>query len=243
MTTGLIGKTFRQLDDPMIRRVMWFSIAIAALVFALIWLGLSYLLDGQIATGYGWLDGVLNGLAQLLGAAAVLVLAWLLYPGLVGMFAGIFLEDVAAAVERRHYPDLPAARVQSVGEIIVIGLRFALVSVAVNLVALPVYLFVPAVNFLVFVLVNGWLLGRNFYEIVALRRLDPPTAKSVRRAGRLRVMAAGMATALMMAVPILNLIAPILATVLMVHVFQAMARPREIAGLDDKTLVFPNKIG
>jgi uncharacterized protein involved in cysteine biosynthesis len=219
---AMLARTFRQLDDPTIRRVIWFGVAMAALVLAATWFGLAHLLDGRVATGIAWLDGPLNQLVQLLGATAVAIMAWLFYPGLAGAFVGIFLEDVAAAVERRHYPDLPPARAQSIGEMIVVGLRFAAVTVALNLLVLPIYLLVPALNLAVFLLLNGWLLGRGFYEVVALRRLAPEPAAAVRRTGRMKLLLPGIVIALGMTVPVLNLLAPVLATILMVHVFHSL---------------------
>lgn len=238
-----IAKSFGQLDDPAIRRVIWFGVGMAAVVFVLTWLGLSYLLDGQVSTGYAWLDGPANWLIQVLGAAAVLIMVWLFYPGLVAAFAGIFLESVADAVERRHYAALPPARDPSILEGVAIGLRFAVTTIALNLLALPFYLALPALNLVLYLVLNGWLLGRNFYEIVALRRLPPEQAASVRRMERWRLLNAGVVIALAMAVPVLNLLAPILATILMVHVFHGLKSVQMLRERSDKTLVFPNKIG
>jgi CysZ protein len=240
---ALIRRTFGQLDDPAIRSIMWFGIGVAAIVFALTWFGLAYLLQGQIATGYAWLDGPANWLIQLLGAAAVLIMVWLLYPALVSAIIGVFLERIAEAVERRHYGDLPPARDSSIAENVVIGLRFALVTIGLNLLFLPLYLALPALNLVLYLALNGWLIARNFYEVVALRRLTPAEAVTVRRAERMRLMSAGVVIALGMMVPIVNLLTPILATILMVHVFHSLRSVQEISQARHKTLVFPNKIG
>ena len=221
-----IRKTFGQLDDPTIRRVLAFGVVMAALVLAAAWYGLSWLLDGKVATGIAWLDGPLNWIVQVLGAAAVAVMAWLFYPGLVGAFAGIFLEEVAGAVERRHYPVLPAPRDISIWQATAAALRMAGTTVGLTILALPLLL-IPGLGLVAFMLLNGWLLGRGFFEIVALRRLSAAEAAGLRRTHRLKLLLPGLVIAGTMAVPVLNLLAPVLATILMVHLFHRLPnRPR-----------------
>jgi uncharacterized protein involved in cysteine biosynthesis len=223
---ALVRKTFGQLDDPTIRRVLAFAAVMAALVLAASWYGLSWLLDGRVATGIAWLDTALNWGVQVLGVAAVAVMAWLFYPGLVGAFAGIFLEEVADAVERRHFPDLPAPRVVSIWQATVAALRMAGTTIGLTLLALPLLL-IPGLGVMAFLLLNGWLLGRGFFEIVALRRMNAADAARFRRSHRLKLLVPGLIIAGAMAVPLLNLVAPVLATVLMVHLFHRLPdRPR-----------------
>lgn len=224
---AVIRKTFGQLDDPTIRRVLAFAAVMAALVLAAAWYGLSWLLTGTVATGIAWLDGPLNWIAQVLGVAAVAVMAWLFYPGLAGAFAGIFLEEVAAAVERRHYPNLPVPRDISIGQATIAALRMAGTTVGLTLLALPL-LVIPGLGLVAFLLLNGWLLGRGFFEIVALRRLSPAEAAGLRRTHRLKLLLPGLIIAGAMAVPVFNLMAPVLATVLMVHLFHRLSSPAEI---------------
>jgi uncharacterized protein involved in cysteine biosynthesis len=97
--------------------------------------------------------------------------------------------------------------------------------VAVNLLALPLYfvlLFVPPFNLFLFYGVNGYLFGREYFELVSLRRLDEPEAKRLRRRYRGRVFLAGALIAIMMTMPIVNLFAPIVATAFMLHTFEAL---------------------
>lgn len=225
-----IRKTLGQLDDPTIRRVLAFAALMAALVLTAVWYGLSWLLSGTVATGIAWLDSVLNGAVQILGAAAVAIMAWLFYPGLVGAFAGIFLEDVAGAVERRHYAGLPEPREVSVWQATVAALRMAGTTVGLTLLALPLLL-VPGLGLVAFLLLNGWLLGRGFFEIVALRRMSAADAARLRRTHRLQLLLPGLVIAGAMAVPVLNLLAPVLATVLMVHLFHRLPNRAQIEGL------------
>ena len=154
---------------------------------------------------------------------AIAVLMILLFPAAASATIGLFLEAVAAAVESRHYPGSAPPRAQSIHEAIVSGLKFALVAILLNLAVLPVYIvgiFLPPLNFFVFYGLNGYLLGCEYYETVALRRLDPGLAREVRRRNSWRVFLGGVVITLMLTVPILNLIAPVIATAFMVHIFE-----------------------
>ena len=110
-------------------------------------------------------------------------------------------------------------------------LAFIAISLALNILALPLYLlllFLPPFNLFVFYLLNGYLLGREYFEIVAVRRLDMATAKLLRRTYRGRVFMTGVVIALLLTVPLVNLITPIVATAFMLHVFEGLRR-RETA--------------
>ena len=95
--------------------------------------------------------------------------------------------------------------------------------IAFNLLALSVSLIVPPLGVITFYLVNGYLLGREYFELVALRRLDPATATALRRRYRWRVLIAGIVIAVLVSIPFVNLLAPVLGTAFMVHVFQGIA--------------------
>ena len=79
-------------------------------------------------------------------------------------------------------------------------------------------------NFFVFLGLNGYLFGREYFEVVALRRLDRrrPGRCAQRFAGR--VFLGGVAIAGLFAVPIVNLVAPVIATAFMVHMFEGLRR-------------------
>jgi uncharacterized protein involved in cysteine biosynthesis len=109
------------------------------------------------------------------------------------------------------------------------GLRFAAVALLLNVALLPVYLvtlFFPPLYFLVFYLVNGYLLGREYFELVAYRRIEERAADEFRRAYRGRLTLAGVVIALILTIPVVNLIAPIVATAFALHLFEAMRRGR-----------------
>lgn len=208
-----------QLFDPNVRAALWRAFFVALAAMAALWTGAGLALPWLALSGMPWLDT----LAQFLGVAGVFVMSWILFPGFVSAGVAFFLEDVADAVERRHYPGMGAARAQGVGEMAVSAARFLALVVLVNLALVP-FLLVPPVFPFVFYPANGYLLGREYFELVAARRADPEIARALGRRNRWTLFAAGTVAAMMLTVPILNLVAPVIATAAMVHLFHAWSR-------------------
>lgn len=218
-----LAKAFRQLSDVRLRRVLKLGVlgALAAYVSlaVLVWWGMR-------ATDLfpeAWADT----LADAAAIAVALVLPILFFPALTTVIMGPMLEEVADAVEARHYPQLAPVRKQHWAEVVGMTLRFLAVTVTVNLLALPIYgvLLLTGLTFVLAYLVNGYLLGREFFELVALRRMDPKAAKILLRNRLGMVWAAGAIIAFLFSIPFLNLTAPVVATAFMTHLFQALQPP------------------
>jgi uncharacterized protein involved in cysteine biosynthesis len=216
-----LAAAFGDLGDPRVRAVLWKSLGLALLVLALLAIGLWFLVAWLAHFDIGWL----NKLVEFAAGFGVVILAWFLFPAAVTSTLGVFLDQVSEAVEQRHYPHLPRARPQSWGEIIRQTLVFTAVAVGLNLLLLPFYLLLiwfPPAYAVLFYGVNGYLLGREYFEQVAMRRLDPEGARRLRLAHQGRILLAGIAIAFLLTVPILNLIAPVLATAFMSHLSIAL---------------------
>ncbi|HEC90346.1 MAG TPA: hypothetical protein ENI55_01635 [Alphaproteobacteria bacterium] len=209
-------KALSQLNDPAIRRPLWLGGALAGLVFMVLWALAGWLLTATTLFAWGWLEVA----ADLLGGTAVAMLTWFLFPGVVSGFAAFFLDGVARAVEARHYPGLPPAPGMRATDAIISGLRFLGISVLLNL-GLLLFLLVPPVFPFVFYSANGYLLGREYFELVAARRLGPAQARRVRKAHRGRLFFAGVGVTFLLTLPVLNLVAPVVATAAMVHLLQS----------------------
>jgi CysZ protein len=217
---------FGQLSDPASRRVVWISVLGALLSFAALLGIVEWALTSTILTSWSWVDTAID----VMGGVLVMALAWLLFPAVVATLASFLLEEVVRAVERRHYPHLGEPLKAGVAQEVATALRFLAVVVAVNLVALPLYLAVPGVNLVLYYTVNGYLLGREYFELVANRRLGRQEAAVLRKSRPLKPFLAGVAIAFLSTVPLLNLFAPVIASAFMVHVFQSMNGPLRAAG-------------
>ena len=222
MLTDLF-KTVGQLDDPRFIKVVVKSVLISVLFFGLLWIAIGFLLTKFEIVQLAWLDRVID----VLGGLLVVALTIALFPGIAVMTVGFFLEDVCAAVETRYYPHLPAPRHQSIAEALAASVRLGLTVLGINLLLLPLYIllvFLPPANLVLYYAVNGHLLGREYFELVALRRMAPKEALRLRRAHRGTVWIVGAAIAFLFTIPMLGLLVPGLGAALMLHVFQRTMR-------------------
>lgn len=160
-----------------------------------------------------WLDWLVQLIARLGGV----VLAVLLFPLVMVALTGLFAELVLDPVERRRYPALPPAREQPMMQVVLGSLGFLLRALLLNLLVLIGGLLLPVLNIVLAWLVNSHLLAREFTDLVALRHVEPARLRAWRRRHRLALWGRGLAMALLFVVPVVNLVAPILATLLTAH--------------------------
>jgi CysZ protein len=221
MLIDALQKALRQVSDPRFRSVLLRAVAFTLALYVVLgwaaWRGIEAL-AGLVTAG--WLHSLI---AVALGLGAALLAVWLAVP-IAALFVGLFLDEVAEAVERRFHP--PPGRALSVLGGLLMALRFLAIVVGVNLLFLPVYLFVPGPNAVLFYAVNAYLIGREYFEMVGARHAPLEDVRALRRRRAGTVFLAGLVIALPLSVPILNLVVPILGTAFMVHVYKALAGPK-----------------
>jgi CysZ protein len=224
MFSGLF-LAIEQLGDPRIRGVIIRAVMISAALFIGLMFAAGWLLSGLSVFGISWVDGAVS----FLGGGAAFVIGLFLFPAFTGIIVSFMLEEIANAVEARHYPDLPAAREEPVMEMVDNAVRFAGVTVILNLlvfiIVVPIMLItivlIPLIPF-VFYGLNGYLLGREYFEFAAIRRLNPAAGRTLRRYFKLRVFMCGLAIAVLMTIPFVNWVMPVVAAAYMVHVFEGV---------------------
>lgn len=219
----------RQLSDPKLRSVIWQSLLLSIVLQALLAVLAWWALQSVATFKWQWV----NDAIRWPGGGAVTVLALMLFPACFGIVISIFMEKIADIVEARHYPTLGKARGIPVWAGIWSGVLFLLTLVALNLVMLPFYLialFIGGLGAVLFYGVNGLLAGREYYEQVALRRMNPSEVKAWRKTNSGVLWATGIAIVFLGTVPILNLIVPVLGVAAIVHVAQTL-RPPAAPGL------------
>ena len=205
----------RQISDPRARRVIWVALGAAAGVFICLWILIGFLLANTALFSIGWLELAIDWL----GGLATGALTWLLFPAVISAVIGLFLEDIASAVEARHYPDLGPPTGTEFSDTALTTLRFLLIMLTLNILMLPFLLTGPLFPF-IFYSVNGYLLSREYFELVALRRLGRTEATALRKRNAMKLFMTGVLIAFLLTVPIVNLLAPIIATGMMVHLFE-----------------------
>jgi len=223
-----IARALAQMRDPrflgvVVRAVLLTLAGLAAITVGVV-AGLGWLLPDTISVPWLGPVGFVDDVVSWTAVAVMLVLS-------VVMMAvvGFFLDDIAAAVEQKHYPQLPAARSLPLAEQVGDALRFFGLVVAVNVLALIAYVLLPPLAPLIFWAVNGLLLGREYFQLVALRRAAPAEAVALRRANRGRIWMAGTAMAVPLSVPFLNLLVPVLGVAVFTHQFQRITDARAVA--------------
>ncbi|MBT5046992.1 MAG: hypothetical protein HOM58_00690 [Rhodospirillaceae bacterium] len=212
-------KALSQLPDPAFRRVVLKTLLWSILLFAGLVAAAWWLLTSTQLFQWGWLDSIVDWL----GGAAAVIAAFVLFPGAALIIISFMLEPVARAVERKHFPDLEPPRNQSVSEAVMIGLRYGAIAIVLNLILLPLYI-IPILNIFVFGALNGYLLGREYFELVALRRLDVPSMKAMWRRHRSRWCIAGVLITVMLSIPLVNWFMPVVAVAFMLHMFEGRRR-------------------
>lgn len=212
------SRAMSQVFERPFRAVFWKMLGFTLAVLVVIWIALQGLIAGFVELPYPWLE---TALSVLTGIGAVFALGFLIAP-ISALFAGLFQDEIADIVEARDYPGDRPGTALPVTQSIVQTIKFTGVVVLGNLFAL-VLLLVPGVNMVAFFLVNGYLLGREFFEFAAMRFMPPEEARAFRKARGGTVFLGGLVIAALLAVPILNLVTPIFATIFMMHVYKRLA--------------------
>jgi uncharacterized protein involved in cysteine biosynthesis len=223
-----IGKALAQIGDRPFRGTLAKGIGLTILLLVAIYAGVfwlvGWLLPDTVSLPWigtvGWIDD-----AASWGSLGLLLLAsvFLMVP-VASVFTGFFLDDVTDAVEARHYAGLPTAPRLTLAESLTEALAFLGVIVVGNLLALIAYVAVPPLAPLVFVALNGYLLGREYFDLIARRRLGRDGARRMRRRHPLQIWVAGMLMAAPLTVPVINLAIPVLGAATFTHLFHRLAR-------------------
>ncbi len=217
------GRAISDLLSPALRPVLMKTLGLTVLGLVGLWFGLDALadtfalpfVDGLVERLPDWADWLSGAAAILVGLALAVALALLIGPAMAIM-AALFLDDVAERIEARSYPSDRPGQAVPFATSMVLSLKFFVVVALGNLLGL-VLLLIPGVNLIVFFVINGYLLGREFFEFAAMRFRPEADAKALRRRHGGKVFLAGLLIAAMLSVPILNLFSPFFGAALMVH--------------------------
>ncbi len=202
-----------QLDDPACFGVLIRSVGLALLAYVALMAGSIWGIHALLASVHwpGWL-------AALLGTLGVLLAAFWLFLPTVMLIATLYIDRVAQAVDRRHYPALPPPNPAALPAQLWDGLVLTLQVLVLNAVAVLLALLVPGIGLLLAILVSGWAIGRGLFVAVAMRRMGRADAQLLYRRHRLAVLLPGLLLAAAATLPGVNLLVPIVGTAAMVHV-------------------------
>jgi CysZ protein len=210
----------RQILTPPFRAVLWKTLALTLALLAVIWAFLHKLIVAGVGLTHPWAAAPLSLLS---GVGLFLGLAFLITP-VSFLVAGYFFDELALLAERETAPDEAPGKPLSLSQSLFLSVKFSAVTLAVNLAAL-LLLLVPGINAVAFFAANAYLSGRGYFELAAARYLSFPEVRRLRKSNSLRVFAAGLVIAALLAIPLANLLTPLFGTAFMVRIVRDIRRP------------------
>ena len=219
-------KSVTQFDDPKFRRVLWrgLGLTIVLLIAAclLVNFGINQLLSSAWAANMigdqSWLGALIN-IGGVLFTIALSI--WLMVPVTSAIIA-LFLDEVAQAVEARHYPHLPKQTATKLQDQILVGIRFLGILLLANVGALILSMIVPLLAPFVFWATNGYLMGREYFQMAAMRRMPRAQAQELYQRHQGSIWTAGILMAIPMSIPLVGLFIPILGAATFTHQFERL---------------------
>ncbi|MFN3891159.1 MAG: sulfate transporter family protein [Beijerinckiaceae bacterium] len=209
---------FGQVFSPPFRRVLWKSLGLTLSILVVAWFGLERLLSWFVTFDNAW---IATAVAVLAGLGLFAAMIFLVAP-ISALVAGFYLDELAEQVETTSAPVWPAGRALPAGQSMALAARFALVALAVNLGALMLLL-VPGVNAIAFLAANAYLMGREYFELAAMRYRPVSAARALRRAHAPYLFLAGLPIALFLSVPVLNLLTPLFGAAYMTRIHKRVS--------------------
>jgi CysZ protein len=226
-------KALAQMFSPPFRKILLKSMAIALLLIIVAAIGLHRLLVWFTESGQVWLQTtfgptattplwVLSWVLSIAAALGIIAGSIFLMPAVTGLMASFFADEIAEEVEHRHYPGDPPGHALPVVPALWQGVQTALLAVLVYLIALP-SLLLAGFGVVIFFLATAFLLGREYFQLAAMRFRPPAEAKKLRKANQGTVFLGGLFLAAFVSVPILNLATPLFGTAFMVHMHKRLS--------------------
>jgi uncharacterized protein involved in cysteine biosynthesis len=231
-----VVKALAQITSPPMRSILWRSIGLALVLISLLAVGLQRLLSWLATSGEGWAEAalgagfhtplyVLSWLVSLAAGLGILFGAVLLMPAITSLVASIFVDEVADHVEHEYYPAERPGLALPFGLAMHEGVKTALLTILVYLIALP-FVFFAGMGFVAFFIATAWLLGREYFELAAMRFRPPAEAKAMRKENAATIFTAGLIIAAFVSIPVVNLATPLFGMAFMVHLHKLLSGRR-----------------
>lgn len=226
-------KAIAELFSAPLRAVLWKSIALALALIVVAGIALDRLILHFVGEGSTSVETTfgphahlpVDAVAWLLSVAASLGIiagSVMLMPAVTAFVASFFADEIAAAVEREHYPADPPGKALPLWCAVIEGLSTALLAVVIYILAAPLLLFL-GFGAVIFFLATAYILGREYFELAAMRFREPHEAKMLRKRHAARVYVGGLFVAAFVSIPVVNLATPLFAMSLMVHLHKRLA--------------------
>jgi CysZ protein len=230
------GNALAQMFTPALRHVLMKAVGLALILIVIIGIALQRLLSALAQHGAAWAEqtsgfaphaawSALAWILSIMAGLGIVTGALFLMPTISAFVGSFFVDEIADAVERNYYPAEPAGRALPFLRALLEGVKIAFLSLVVYFCALP-FIFFAGLGVIILFLANSYLLGREYFELAAMRFRPPHEAKTMRKRHAAYIFLAGMVIALFVSIPIVNLATPIFAMAYMVHVHKRMSGRR-----------------
>jgi len=221
-------KALTQMFTPPFRSILLRSVGLAIIFLIVLGVGVYQALAWLTGAGETWAESTLGAgshgpllvVAKLLAVAfslGIVVGGIFLMPAVTALVASFFGDEIAEHVEREHYPFDPPGVAVPLGRAILDGVKTALLAVLVYVCCVPL-LWLVGFGAVLFFVATAWLLGREYFNLAAMRFHPVAEAKALRRYHGGTVFVAGLFIAGFVSIPIVNLATPLFGTAFMVHV-------------------------
>lgn len=228
MILSAFFKALAQMRDPRFRSVLWRGIGLTIALLVGIYAALLWLIEALTAEPIS-LPGVgeVTWIGDLLGWGSlglILLMSIFLMVPVASAITSLFLDEVAQAVEDKHFPALPTVPKVSFGDGLRDTVNFLGILIAANILAFVLYAIFPFAAFFIFYALNGFLLGREYFQLAAMRRIGRTAAKELRKQHQGTIWIAGCLMAVPLSFPLINLFIPILGAATFTHLYHAVSR-------------------
>ncbi len=213
-------KALGMIFEPAFLGVVLKSFLLTLLLFGLLFVAVQYGLQHLPPLHWHWLNVAIDWIGSFLVLGALFFLG----VPVAAIFASLYLDRIARKVEEKFYPaDAHTAGAPFLTYLFV-GLRLVALIILLTLALVPVDIMVPGIGSLASWVTSGWLLGREFFELAAMRHLSRAETDNMRKRHGAGILGAGLVIALLSEIPVVNFIAPLFGAAFMVHVFKHYQR-------------------
>jgi len=229
-------KALAQMFTPALRAVLMKAVGLALILIVVVGIVLQRLLAALAQHGADWAEqtsgfaphaawSALAWVLSIMAGLGIVTGALFLMPTISAFVGSFFVDEVGEAVEREYYPADALGRALPFVRALIEGIKIALLSLAVYICALP-FIFFAGLGVIILFIANSYLLGREYFELAAMRFRPPYEAKAMRKANAAYVFLCGMVIAVFVSIPVINLATPVFAMAFMVHVHKRMTGKR-----------------
>ncbi len=206
-------KTLRSVTKAKLLGIIMLCAVCAVCLVVVLVVSLTWLATCFVNIETVWLDRVFNaGFGITMGIGG-----WFMLPVFTVLISGLFQEKVIQRVESAYYPEARANESPNFMAELMHDIRFTVVALILNMIVLPLYLI--GIGFAISIALNSYLLGREFFEGVAGYHIGKVEARQLGKKNRRGRYVGGLVITVITLTPVVNLFAPIIGTVWMIHLY------------------------